>query len=244
MTSSKHEIGIGTRVSYEDMANPLREGVIVGEVGGGVQWAIVWDDRDADSALYEVDGVRFHTTVTKHMLASRHAKQVEAKHRTGGKIAGWDAIVRPCSICGREVTSPNPEVDYCKGCYYTGAALERNLRTDERDVLARIGALDGVADATVWHTGGGCFNLAVTLDDGRLITPSMAVTDEASGAIFAEPGIPVLEEGDRWALVISESEEAWSEWNEEKMTFPNVSFDDDQLVAAIAQVVAGEEVTV
>lgn len=71
-------IGIGTRVSYEDMANPRRQGTIVGEVAG--QWAIRWDEDETIYKMTEAFGVFFHTTVTKHMLA-RHASR---------RGAGWN----------------------------------------------------------------------------------------------------------------------------------------------------------
>ncbi len=238
---TKNEIGIGTRVSYEDMANPLREGAIVGEVAG--QWAVKWDDGDV-GRLVDHEGTRsvFHTTVTKSMLEAAYERNVEAKHKGNGRIAGWNAILRPCALCGSEVTSPNPEVDFCRLCHYSGAALERSLRTDERDVLARLGALEGVEDATVWHTGGGCFNLAITLTDGRLLTPSMAV--ESGADISPEPGIPDIDDGERWCLVISESREAWEEWDEDRIDIPHYVLDDDDLVAAVDATIKRQEWTI
>lgn len=116
-------VGIGTRVSYEDMANPLREGAIVGEVAG--QWAILWDAPEAPSCdecgstdlcfgvdesdvedgtyvcedcdhrggreLLQHDGLRFHTTVTKHMLASAVERQERYRAEgRGGRCGGWN----------------------------------------------------------------------------------------------------------------------------------------------------------
>jgi hypothetical protein len=308
MTSKTQEpqIGIGTRVSYEDMANPLREGEIVGEVAG--QWAIVWDTEgdDLDSALIQAPGsdVAFHTTVTKHMLANAVERQRRFQSEQGGRIGGWDAkptwsdirmgdtvrlrsgeevvadgivtsvhdaegvhagpflsvagdhrrrtllsevvaIVgrneRRCTICGNGVTSTNPETTFCRGCFYTGAAYEAMLSSDERNVLLRIGALDGVKDTAVWHTGGGCFNLGIRLDDGRLLTPSVGLpAEDGSDEVYPEPGIPTGDE--RWCLVIAASEEAWDEWREEDISVAKRLFDDDELVEAVAATVRGEEV--
>lgn len=90
------DITIGSRVSYEDMANPLREGTIVGEAGG--QWAVVWEERGEPTL--EQDGLRFHTTVTKHMLAT--AVERQSKFRTEGRgyrCGGWDAApVEPAPV--------------------------------------------------------------------------------------------------------------------------------------------------
>lgn len=89
MTSTTTEISTGTRVSYMDMANPLREGVIVGEVAG--QWAVLWDDRD-DARTLELDGLTFHTTVTKHMLERAVERQADYRAEgRGARCGGWDA---------------------------------------------------------------------------------------------------------------------------------------------------------
>lgn len=255
MTSKTHEIGIGTAVTYEDMANPLRRGTIVGEVAG--QWAVKWDGYDGGATLLEQDGVEFHATVTKHMLAGAVKRQTEfrAAHNGSGRCGGWDAIVRPCAICGGEVTSPNPTVDYCRMCFYTGAAYERMLRTEERDLLTRVGALDGVEDAQVWHTGGGCFNLAIRLADGRFLTPSVGIIDEESGEVWPEPGIPniagiIAHENidaeqpteEKWCLVVSANEDVWGEWREEDIRISQRLFTDAELVEAVASTVKGEEV--
>jgi hypothetical protein len=79
-------IQIGTRVSYEDMANPRREGRIVGEIAG--QWAVRWDEHDEIYRLLEQHGVYFHTTVTKTMLE----RAIERVEKAGGRSAGWNVI--------------------------------------------------------------------------------------------------------------------------------------------------------
>lgn len=87
-------IEIGTRVSYEDIANPLREGTIVGEIAG--QWAITWDDVDTFGAPVKSDtvGVAFHTTVTKHMLENAATRQATFRAEgRGHRCGGWDVMV-------------------------------------------------------------------------------------------------------------------------------------------------------
>lgn len=149
---------------------------------------------------------------------------------------------RLCSICGSGITSTDPTVDFCRNCHYSGSALERMLRTEKRDVLTRIGALDNVTDATVWHTGGGCFNLAVTLEDGRLLTPSVGYME--NGGVWPEPGIPDPDEDGKWCLVISENADAWGEWDEDKLAIVERLYTDDELVVAIATVAAREGIGV
>lgn len=90
-------ITVGTRVSYADVANPLRTGVIVGEHAG--QWLVTWDGDDA--ATLDVDGVTFHTSVTKPMLqrAAEQAATMRAERR--GRRGGWGVEPTTCTTCGR-----------------------------------------------------------------------------------------------------------------------------------------------
>lgn len=80
-------IGIGTQVSYSDMANPLREGVIVGETAG--QWAVIWIGYDQPTLAQ--DGLNFHTTVTPHMLenAIKRQRAFRAASGSSARCAGW-----------------------------------------------------------------------------------------------------------------------------------------------------------
>lgn len=134
-------------------------------------------------------------------------------------------IDRPCTFCGREVTSTKPDIDYCEMCFYTGRSWERTLDP----LIQRIQALAPDATVGVWHTGGGCFNLAVTLPSGALLTPSIGTGDGEEW--FPEPGFPTQPD-ERWCLVVSETEQAWSEWDEDKITFSG-PLTEDELVEAI-----------
>lgn len=144
---------------------------------------------------------------------------------------------RICKICGVvPVAAKDPATDFCRGCYYGGRADERMLDADGRDFLVRARAVEGVASADVWHTGGGCMVLAVTLDSGRFL--GCSVPDG--------PGIPA--KGEPWGLVTAApSLDAWSEWDETVIEFlprgttdatvEAVRLSDDDLLALI-----GEEV--
>lgn len=87
-TMQNEQIQVGTRVSYEDMANPRREGTIVAELDN--QLAVRWDDDmfggPVKSAAF--GDVAFHTTVTRHMLE----RAIERVAKAGGRSAGWNVI--------------------------------------------------------------------------------------------------------------------------------------------------------
>lgn len=135
---------------------------------------------------------------------------------------------RLCRFCGEGVTSTNPETDFCRGCFYTGTTQEERLAP----LIARLSEPENVAGVAVWHTGGGCFNLAVTLQDGRIATPSVAYYDEGDCRWWVEPGFPESDE-DRWGVVLAASEQAWSEWDESKLQMPNLGMDEDALIAFV-----------
>lgn len=149
---------------------------------------------------------------------------------------------RLCVYCGEGVTSM--KADFCRGCFYTGRVYE-----ERHDALLRkITETDGVQSAHFWHTGGGCFLLAVTLDDGRLLTPSEGYRNE-DGSVFPEPTIPE-NDGERWAMVASRDEAAWEDPDAWEAADPNGGNDDaavqisqrllteDELVEAVAYLAA------
>lgn len=128
---------------------------------------------------------------------------------------------RRCIYCGGGVTSTNPDVDFCRMCHYTGTAKEH-------DIAPLIDALqdrDNVASAAVWHTGGGCFLLAVKLTDGRLATCT------AGDASLPDEHEPL------WQVVgIWPSEKAYDEgMSEEDVEYrENLALNDEGFVALIA----------
>src|SRR5262245_63947730 len=79
-------------------------------------------------------------------------------------IADVTEIVTPnsrrCVYCGNGVTSPNPDVDFCRNCHYSGTPQEfaRNEQISKLE-------LDTNASCSVDHTGGGCFWLSFRFAD-------------------------------------------------------------------------------
>lgn len=69
---------------------------------------------------------------------------------------------RLCRFCGEGVTATDPDIDYCGLCFYSG----RTRAEDASDVIAVL--RDAFPDelVEVWHTGGGCFSIAVQWSDG------------------------------------------------------------------------------
>lgn len=129
---------------------------------------------------------------------------------------------RICIFCGEGVTSREPDVLYCRGCHYTGRAHEEQ----REDLLLKLRLTPNVEDASIWHTGGGCFLLAVNLTDGRLV----AITD-------GDAGLP--EQDEKWGLVvISPDQDAWDEWDEDRLDIRYGEWDDAQLTAAVAKIAA------
>lgn len=134
---------------------------------------------------------------------------------------------RPCVFCGTEVESEKEETDFCRNCYYMGTFHEERTC---KDVLEAVRAFPNVDHAEVWHTGGGCFNVAITLLDGRLLTPSIGYLDE-DGSVWAEAGLPE-DENDRWALAVSPSVDAWYEDYEKTEVVPEL-LTNEQLIERV-----------
>lgn len=151
-----------------------------------------------------------------------------------GEHCNCGMLPRACRFCGGEVQSTNPETDFCRNCFYTGRWAEEQHAA----LLSAFKSIAGVKSTAVWHTGGGCFNLAVTFADGRLATPSVSF-QEQDGSWGIEPGFP-SDPGDRWGVVVSESEEAWSEWDEERLAMPQeaLGLTEVELVGYVAKLAA------
>lgn len=129
---------------------------------------------------------------------------------------------RVCRFCGGGVTARSPETDFCRDCFYSGRA-DAELRAELIDGLR---ALPNVASADIWHTGGGCMVLAISLLDGQLAT---ATEGEAA---LPEPGEP-------WGLIcVSDNEEAWGEWDESRIEISEGSWADAELINFIGAIEA------
>ena len=75
---------------------------------------------------------------------------------------------RLCRFCGDGVTSTNPEVDFCRMCFYSGTAKMAALQdAGHGGIIDRLAELPGAVmdSVSVWHTGGGCFALGVAFEE-------------------------------------------------------------------------------
>jgi hypothetical protein len=121
---------------------------------------------------------------------------------------------KPCRYCGGEVQSPNPDCDFCRMCFYTGQSQEEACEP----ALALLRTIPGVTGASVWHTGGGCFSLGVTLLDGG----SLMAAVEAS--VTDENGVPHDPHARAWAswVYANDDDEEGRELVEGDATIPEI----------------------
>lgn len=135
---------------------------------------------------------------------------------------------RLCRLCEKEVTSPNPKVDVCRDCHYSGRADE----DAHRALIDGLNRIDGVKMATIDHTGGGCFNLSVRLKDGRYVS----VTENDG------PGIP--DAGDPWDFItIWRTEEQFCDGDAQLGFVEGGKWSDDQLVGVISDLIKNRPLT-
>ncbi len=98
-----------------------------------------------------------------------------------------------CDLCGGGVTSKDPErYPYCVSCHYTGAVAE-HLRQEH---LRPIREAFPDSEVEVWHTGGGCFMVAVAFADDE---GYYGLTDGDAGLPSDEEGNPVP---DGWGILV------------------------------------------
>ena len=184
------------------------------------------------------------SALTSYFLTKEEAEEERSRrtrHHKGGLVLTGEEYLdiveveresRPCVFCGSQVEAENPEVDFCRMCFYVGRMHEERTC---KEVLDAIRTLAGVEDASVWHTGGGCFLLGIKLMDGRLLTPSIGYMED--GRVSPDAGLPE-DEGDRWAMVISESVEAFDEYQDDKVELVQQLFTNEELVEKVKEVIA------
>ena len=83
-----------------------------------------------------------------------------------------------------------------------------------RDLITHLQALDHVTALSIEHTGGGCYGLALTLEDGRYVFATDAYQTR-EGRWEGDSNIP--EAGQPWAIGLYATEDAFYE-NEEEIT--------------------------
>lgn len=116
-----------------------------------------------DGQTITVDGVSMSYTDAEGEHAGPFV--TDAKTFTHHPIADVVEVVerneRECRYCGGGVTSPNPQVDYCRMCFYTGRSQQGTF--DE--LCKRLTEASNGREWGVWHTGGGCFCLGMNLTE-------------------------------------------------------------------------------
>lgn len=106
-----------------------------------------------------------------------------------------------CVYCSAEFTPPRPDTPFCRDCWYSGRALE----DDYRGLLGDLREIPGVT-ASIMHSGGNCFGLAVTVPSGRFIFGTACYRDK-HGVWQTDAGLPNRENGDLWTLATYKSED-------------------------------------
>lgn len=68
-------IAPGTRISYEDVANPRKEGQIIASIPGTSLWAVKWDDGT--------------TTVVPGLILTGAVERAARWDSRNGRMRGW-----------------------------------------------------------------------------------------------------------------------------------------------------------
>jgi hypothetical protein len=148
-----------------------------------------------------------------------------ARHIVGEQLGAFRVYERvsaaPCDICGNVFADgafdAPPARTVCAGCYYSGAVHEKRPRIAR--LIERLRAAAPGAEVGVWHTGGGCFGLAVEWKarGGRLL--------------FGTDGDAVPGEGEPFCVGRYADEQAWENGESDPFT-EDVSDDDFVRLAA------------
>lgn len=146
---------------------------------------------------------------------------------------------RECRFCGQPFEPPKPGTRHCRSCHYQGR-LQGETHEALMDalwaLLPDVGAANYNPDAVeIRHTGGGCFGLAITLPDGRLVFGTEA-TQEADGTWVVDAGCP--EPGGFWGLGIYASEDAFMDGETDEDTFTQ-GLTDAEVIAKVRDLIAG-----
>lgn len=123
-----------------------------------------------------------------------------------------DEDFRLCAICGKNhISSPNPEVDFCRSCYSVGSHEERRFS----ELLGRLEDLPNVASTpSIWNSGGGCWILEFELSDGRVVWATNAF--EEGGEWHVDAGTPENVEGP-WSVCVGKNRDAFDGEHEDEI---------------------------
>jgi hypothetical protein len=119
------------------------------------------------------------------------------------RIVEVDRPSQPCLTCGGE-SENKPEqyakYPYCRHCHYVGNAAA-DMRSEQLEYMyERFAGTD--LEVQVWHTGGGCFGLAIT----RPGWVYFATDGEAS--LPEKDGVPIR---DDWGYLGAHTQQQWDE---------------------------------
>lgn len=136
-----------------------------------------------------------------------------------------------CKLCGTGVTAKDPErYPYCLICHYTGAAASDIRKAQLQRMRQALGGIH--VHPVIWHTGGGCFMLAIRFaeDPGYY-----CATDGNAGLPHDDDGYALPEGG--WGYV---AYAASDEDEDPTMLLPlqeggEASYSDEQVLAAIRE---------
>jgi hypothetical protein len=150
------------------------------------------------------------------------------KHLVGERVSGLRLYsdervsIGQCRVCGEAFADgafiAPPAKEVCLSCYYSGAVHAERPRI--ATLIRRLQEAAPTADVGVWHTGGGCFGLAVEWKEraGRLLFGT---------GVESEASLP--EEGEAFIVGRYETEE---DFGSEGTYTDNVSDDDFVRLAA------------
>jgi hypothetical protein len=150
-----------------------------------------------------------------------------AKHLRGERLEGFllypgaeaEILAADCRFCRQRFAlgSGGEALSCCRACYYSGETHAEQPRIAA--LLEQLRALG--AEASVWHTGGGCFGIGATLKSGTLLFCT------------AEGDATLPEPGERWTVGIYASEEAFADGDEPLMDLSPAT--DEEILAAARQ---------
>lgn len=182
-----------------------------------------------------------HDIKTCETLEEAQAYVAESNARQGRPVDDTLSIVeideiRPCVFCGSHVTAKNwPETDFCRGCYHSGRADER----EHGDLLASLESLPNVKDGSVgiWNSGGGCMILSFNLTDGRYASAT-ACYQHDDGSWHIDGGLPDGPDP-RWGFYLLDSDELEDDdpaWSDPSRLFEGMT--PDEFVSTVAELEA------
>lgn len=151
----------------------------------------------------------------------------ELRHEVGVEVERWKPVQATCIYCGKAFTPPKPTTTMCRFCWFGG----KHYESSHAAMFDGLRAIPGVESASIDHTGGGCFNLAIRFADKRFLCGTLAYQED-TGVWSCDAGIP--EPGTPWALSVYGDEDVeFTAGNElEPLRLP---LTDDELVEAVRE---------